>query len=110
MSQKANPTSIGLFLVIGLALGVLGLITFSSGKLFRTQHRYILYFDASLKGLNPGAPVKLRGVTVGSVAEVLITHNQARTDFSMPVIIDIDRELFAYFGLIRTVISELAGQ
>jgi paraquat-inducible protein B len=93
MSKKANPTTIGLFVVIGLVLGVIGLITFSSGKLFSKQHRFILYFDASLKGLNPGAPVKLRGVTIGSVAEVLIARNQANTDFSMPVIIDIDEEL-----------------
>jgi paraquat-inducible protein B len=93
MSQKANPTTIGLFIVVGVALGVIGLITFSSGKLFRQQHRFILYFDASLKGLSPGAPVKLRGVTIGSVAEVLIARNQAKDDFSMPVIIDVDEQL-----------------
>lgn len=93
MSKKANPTTIGLFMVIGLVLGVAGLILFGSGKLFSRQHRFILYFDASLKGLNPGAPVKLRGVTVGSVVEVLIAHNQAANDYSMPVIIDIDQEL-----------------
>lgn len=93
MSKKANPTTIGLFIVIGLVLGVAGLILFGSGKLFSKQHRFILYFDASLKGLNPGAPVKLRGVTIGSVAEVLITHNQATNDYAMPVIIDIDEEL-----------------
>ena len=93
MSKKANPTTIGLFIVIGLVLGVAGLILFSSGKLFSKQHRFILYFDASLKGLNPGAPVKLRGVTIGSVAEVLVVHNQAPDDYSMPVIIDIDEEL-----------------
>lgn len=93
MSKKANPTTIGLFIVIGLVLGVAGLILFSSGKLFSKEHRFILYFDASLKGLNPGAPVKLRGVTIGSVAEVLIAHNQATNDYAMPVIIDIDEEL-----------------
>ena len=93
MSKKANPTSIGLFIVIGLALGVAGLIIFSSGKLFSKQEKFILYFDASLKGLNAGAPVKLRGVTVGSVFEVLITHNQATNDHSMPVIIEIDQKM-----------------
>src|SRR5881396_760921 len=63
MSKKANPTFVGLFIVLGLALGLVGLIIFSSGKLFSKQQRFILYFNASLKGLNPGAPVKLRGVT-----------------------------------------------
>jgi paraquat-inducible protein B len=93
MSQKANPTSIGLFIVFGLILAVTALVTFSSGKLFRQHQKFILYFDASLKGLNVGAPVKYRGVTIGSVAEVLIHHNQASNDFFMPVIIDLDQRL-----------------
>lgn len=93
MSQKANPTTIGLFIVIALALGVAGLVTFSSNKLFSKREKFILYFDASLKGLSPGAPVKLRGVTIGSVVDVLIAFNQARTDYSMPVIIEIDERL-----------------
>lgn len=93
MSQKANPTSIGLFIVVGTILGVVALILFSSGKLFSQQHRYILYFDASLKGLNPGAPVKLRGVTIGSVVDVLIAHNQKTNDFAMPVIIEVNQDL-----------------
>lgn len=93
MSKKANPTKIGLFFVGGLALGVAGLLVFSSRSLFHPQQKCILYFDASLKGLSPGAPVKVRGVTVGSVVEILIRHNQASDDFSMPVIIAIDKKL-----------------
>jgi len=93
MSKKANPTAIGLFLVVGLALGVAGLLVFSSRSLFHPQQKGILYFNASLKGLNPGAPVKFRGVTIGSVIEILIRHNQASNDFAMPVVIAIDRKL-----------------
>src|SRR5437016_1505521 len=93
MSKKASPTKIGLFFVVGLALSVDGLLVFSSRSLFHPQQKCILYFNASLKGLNPGAPVKIRGVTVGSVVEILIRHNQAPDDFSMPVIIAIDKKL-----------------
>jgi len=93
MSKKANPTKIGLFFVVGLALCVAGLLIFSSRSLFHPQQKSILYFNTSLKGLNPGAPVKIRGVTVGSVVEILIRHNQAPDDFSMPVIIAIDKKL-----------------
>src|SRR5262245_25250575 len=93
MSKKANPTSIGLFLVMGLALAVAGLLLFSSRSLFHPQHKDILYFNTSLKGLNPGAPVKFRGVTIGSVVEILIRHNQASNDFAMPVVIAIDKKL-----------------
>ncbi len=93
MSKKANPTTIGLFFVAGLVLSVAGLLIFSSRSLFHPQQKSILYFNTSLKGLNPGAPVKIRGVTVGSVVEILIRHNQATNDFSMPVIIAIDKKL-----------------
>jgi len=93
MSKKANPTIIGLFFAIGLALAVTGLLIFSSRSLFHPQHKTIVYFNASLKGLNPGAPVKFRGVTIGSVVDILIRHNQAVTDFSMPVVIAIDKKL-----------------
>ena len=93
MSKKANPTSIGLFLAVGVALSIAGLLLFSSRSLFHPQQKSILYFNASLKGLNPGAPVKFRGVTIGSVVEILIRHNQASNDFSMPVVIAIDKKL-----------------
>lgn len=93
MSQKANPTVIGIFIVSGLALGVVGLIVFGSGNLFSQKERMILYFDSSMKGLNEGAPVKWRGVTIGAVHSVLLRHNQASNDFVNPVIIDIDTEI-----------------
>jgi paraquat-inducible protein B len=93
MSKTANPASVGLFLVCGAALAVAGALIFTSQSIFHPHQKEILYFDASLKGLNPGAPVKFRGVTIGSVVEVLIRHNQSSNDFSMPVIISIDKKL-----------------
>lgn len=91
--KTANATALGLFVVIGLAFAVGGVILFTSGTLFHPRMKYILYFDSSLDGLNPGAPVKFRGVTVGKVEEVLIRHNQAETDFAMPVIIAVDKKV-----------------
>ena len=91
--KKANPTALGLFLLIGLALGLAGVLVFSSGTLFHPMQKSILYFDGSLKGLEVGAPVKFRGVTIGKVDQILIRHNQASDDFSMPVIIAIDTKL-----------------
>ena len=91
--KATNPTALGMFLVFGLALGVAGVLIFSSGHLFHHQQKSILYFDGSLKGLNPGAPVKFRGVTIGKVDQILIHHNQSSDDFAMPVIVAIDNKL-----------------
>ena len=93
MSQKPNPTSIGLFIVIGVALGVTGLLLFSSSKLFTRTREAIVYFNGSLNGLKEGAPVKYRGVTIGSVKRVMVFFNQATNDFALPVIIEMEEKL-----------------
>ena len=93
MSQKINTTTIGLFIVTGVALGVTGLLLFSSSKMFSKSHDIIVYFDQSLNGLNAGAPVKYRGVTIGSVKQVMIRFNQATNDNAMPVILEIEDKL-----------------
>src|SRR4051812_45476207 len=93
MSKKANPAVLGLFIVAGLVLAVTGIVLFTSWKIFSKTEKYILYFDASVRGLNPGAPVRFRGVTVGTVIDTLIHHNQASDDTDMPVIIEIDESL-----------------
>ena len=93
MSKKINTTSIGLFIVTGVALGVAGLLLFSSSKMFSKTSHLIVYFDNSLNGLNEGAPVKFRGVTIGSVKRVMVRFNQATNDYAMPVILEIEEKL-----------------
>ena len=93
MSKKINPTSLGLFIVAGVALGVSGLLLFSTSKLFSTTRDVIVYFNESLNGLNEGAPVKFRGVTIGSVKRVMVRFNQANNDFTMPMILQIEENL-----------------
>jgi paraquat-inducible protein B len=93
MSKKANPTTLGVFIFLGLLLGVGGLLLFTSSKLFSSSTYFITYFDTSLNGLKEGAPVKYRGVTIGSVYRVMIRFNQATNDGSMPVVCEIREDL-----------------
>jgi paraquat-inducible protein B len=93
VSKKVSTTSIGLFMVIGAALFVCGLLLFSSSKLFTRTREVIVYFDTSLNGLNEGAPVKYRGVTIGSVKRVMVSFNQATNDYAMPVILEVQEQL-----------------
>jgi len=93
VSKKINTTSIGLFIVTGVALGVTGLLLFSSSKLFTKTKDIIVYFDDTLNGLNEGAPVKYRGVTIGSVKRVMVRFNQATNDYAMPVILEVEEKL-----------------
>lgn len=93
MSKKANPTVIGLFILIGVALLVAGLLLFTSSRLFAPTTKCIIYFNTTLNGLNEGAAVKFRGVTIGSVSQVMIRYNQATNDPAMPVIIQLEPNL-----------------
>ena len=93
MSKKLNTTSIGLFIVVGIALGVIGLLLFSSSKLFSRTDEILVYFDNSLNGLNEGAPVKYRGVTIGHVKRVMIRFNQDPKDYALPVILEVEKNL-----------------
>jgi paraquat-inducible protein B len=93
VSKPISTTSIGLFIVTGLALGVAGLLLFGSAKLFTQSREIIMYFDESLNGLSEGAPVKYRGVTIGSVKRVMVRFNQATNDYAMPVIVEVQYKL-----------------
>ena len=93
MSKKISTTSIGLFIVTGVALGVTGLLLFSTSKMFSKTRDFIVYFNDSLNGLSEGAPVKFRGVTIGTVKRVMVQFNQATNDYAMPVILEFEEKL-----------------
>jgi paraquat-inducible protein B len=93
MSKKANPTAVGLFVVIGMILLIAGVISFSTYKVKGVTQEFVLYFDSSVKGLNIGAPVTHRGVKIGKVNHMQLRFNQADDDFSVPVFIELDQSL-----------------
>jgi paraquat-inducible protein B len=93
MSKRINTASIGLFIVVGVVLGVIGLLLFSSSKLFSRTKDVIVYFDHSLNGLDEGAPLKFRGVTIGYVKRVMIRFNQDPKDYALPVILEVEEKL-----------------
>ncbi|MBI0535065.1 MCE family protein [Roseomonas sp. KE2513] len=56
----------------------------------RERLEFLLYFDGSLHGLSPGAPVELRGVRVGTVLDRGLAFDAAREVFLTPVRIAIE--------------------
>ena len=90
MSRRSSPSIIGAFVVAGLSLAVVGLITFGSGDLFRTKMDYVLYFPNSVQGLNVGAPVKFQGVRIGAVTDVSVELDVATGEIRIPVAIQIE--------------------
>ncbi len=48
----------------------------------------VLYFDQSLRGLSPGAPVDFRGIVLGEVRSVGVEFDPVKKSFRMPVTVD----------------------
>jgi paraquat-inducible protein B len=90
MSQKISPTLIGAFVVGAVALLVIGVVAFGSGQLFRKTQQFVLYFDGSVNGLHMGAPVKFKGVEIGSVKDIKLEMGLGNQVHDIPVIIEID--------------------
>lgn len=105
MSKRYSPAAIGGFVVAAFALLTVGLTVLGSGRLFRKPYRFICMFSGDLNGLKVGAPVKFRGVQVGTVVEIklMLSPSEGRvradvTDIRLPVIIEIDRRQLTQRG------------
>ncbi|PWC55974.1 paraquat-inducible protein B [Azospirillum sp. TSH7] len=61
----------------------------------RLRVRYRLEFAGSVQGLQAGAPVLMRGLTVGHVAAVRLEYDEKKQELHIPVDIDIEPDLVA---------------
>jgi paraquat-inducible protein B len=90
MTQKPDPKLIGAFVLGALALAVAVLVVFGTGNIFASSQKYVAYFQGSVDGLSVGAPVKLKGVSIGSVRDVLVQYDMANNRVLTPVVLEID--------------------
>ncbi len=97
MPKRISSTAIGMFVVGSLALMLAALVVLGSGRLFATHHKFVCFFNGNLNGLKIGAAVKVRGVQIGSVTEILLrlspsagTFRAQETLAELPVIFEVD--------------------
>jgi paraquat-inducible protein B len=95
--NRSNPKAIGAFVLGAIALAVAAAGVLGAGHFFRKEYKFVLCFPGDVSGLNVGAPVKFRGVPIGSVVAIRLnlgsmpslltrTAEEAR----LPVIIELD--------------------
>jgi paraquat-inducible protein B len=106
MNKKTSPTLIGAFVLGAVALSVVAVITFGSGRLFRETKEFVVYFDGNVNGLNIGAPVKFRGVEVGSVKNILLQLDKSMERPRIPVVFEIDLKKITSRGATQTLLQD----
>jgi phospholipid/cholesterol/gamma-HCH transport system substrate-binding protein len=87
-NKKIQPAMIGVFVVLSLILFMTAIVIFGGNKFFSKENLVITYFEGSLNGLNVGAPVTYRGVTIGQVKEIKI-HIQSNGPQNKKLIIPV---------------------
>jgi len=105
MGKKANPAVIGAFVVGAIALAVIGVAVFGSGQMFKRNAKFVCFFSGTVNGLSVGAPVRFKGVDVGSVTDIRLRFEQAISDSSqvqqgvrIPVFFELDPDKIALQG------------
>lgn len=98
MSNGVSKSAIGAFVLGALALVIVGVGVFGSGKLFRRTQEFVMFFDGSVSGLNVGAPVVFRGVKIGSVTDIQLVFDPRDLSFRIPVTVELEPHRVAGVG------------
>lgn len=52
--------------------------------------QFVMYFNSSVRGLNPGAPLEFKGIQIGKVLDVRLEFNSKESSFRIPVLVEIE--------------------
>ncbi len=99
MSAKANPKTIGVFVVGAILLFAACLAVFGGGKFLERTIGFVAFFDGSVAGLTVGSSVTLDGVPVGTVTDIQVEYNIAELASQIPVFFEITPDKFRIVGV-----------
>ena len=108
MNQRVSPALIGAFVVGAVLLAMTAVVLVGSGRYFRRTAPFVLYFPGSVNGLRIGAPVKFRGVEIGSVEDIRLQLQADQSVYRIPVVIGIDPEKITSLGGSETILNNAA--
>ena len=105
MSEKTQTVAIGAF-VLGASLIALATLIFLLGSGFGKKEKVVMVFDGSVKGLNVGAPLALRGVKVGEVTDIELILDSDKINVIMLIEAKIDDQNIRRKGVTDTNLTE----
>jgi paraquat-inducible protein B len=93
VKTKVSPAAVGIFVLGALALALIALLSFGGMSLFNKPHRFMVYFDESIHGLDLGSPVKLRGVRIGRVVDLAVNYDEVSNHSVVAVTCELNRNV-----------------
>jgi paraquat-inducible protein B len=88
--KRGSPVLVGVFVVGAVAILIALVAGIGSGAMFHKRYPFVLYFTSSVHGLREGAPVKFKGVHIGSVRSIKLPLGSSDPDMPIPVVIEVD--------------------
>ena len=93
MKTKISPATVGMFVLGALTIFIVGFLSFGGSNIFSRPARFLIYFEESVSGLDPGAPLKFTGVRIGRVAAVNVRYDAATKKALVQTICEINRNV-----------------
>jgi paraquat-inducible protein B len=77
-------------------------------KSYSVRRKWMVYFDQSVRGLSPGAPVEIYGIKIGEVTDIDLIYDEKIKDLRVPVVLSIEPERIA--NVLKAVSDQQSGQ
>lgn len=94
-AEATNEWKVGAFIVGGVAFLILGLFWLGASRLNTEVKERVTYFDESVQGLEVGAPIKIRGVTIGRVSKIGLAPDRRLVEVHAEIRVDALRNINA---------------
>jgi phospholipid/cholesterol/gamma-HCH transport system substrate-binding protein len=85
MARQKTNLIIGLFVILGVVMGVVTIIWVGATSYFQKGATYVSYFDESVQGLQLNSAVKFRGVDVGLVESIRVAPDNRNIGVVMKI-------------------------
>jgi phospholipid/cholesterol/gamma-HCH transport system substrate-binding protein len=80
MAAPTNHFKLGLFVLLALGAALATVVFLGAQSMKKDTVKYHTYFNESVQGLDVGAPVKYRGVSIGTVSQIEIAPDHRHVD------------------------------
>ena len=85
MARQKTNLIIGLFVILGVVMGVVAIIWVGATSYFQKGTTYVSYFDESVQGLQLNSAVKFRGVDKGLVESIMVAPDNRNIGVVMKI-------------------------